>query len=372
MKVVHLTRSLSRSAGGPFYSVSGLALALAKAGVDVGVMGGADQHFGVDRQQWGDVPLHPYPLSDAYGFSWGAFRPLLNLKPDVLHVHGIWAATSIYARFAQLAGIPVVISPHGMLEAWILGRRRRVKRLHGALFERPMLYGGHVHALNTAEYTAVAAYMPGAAKRMFVLPNGTSEVASRQVPSERRGVLYIGRLHPKKQVLELARAWVRSPALDGITLTIAGWGDAGYEAQVQAVADTSLNVKFIGAAYGDDKQRAFETARAFILPSLSEGLPMSVLEALQYGCLPIITDQCNLPELLIDGAALRMASDLSDLELRVSEAVGASDFAVRRRSEFLMSYAKRYRWSEIAALMIGQYQDIVSQHADTALVESQY
>jgi poly(glycerol-phosphate) alpha-glucosyltransferase len=196
---------------------------------------------------------------------------------------------------------------------------------------------------------------------MFVLPNGTSPAVLAQPGAERTGVLYLGRLHPKKQVMELAAAWARSPLLAPYTLTIAGWGAPAYEAAIKAVAGAATNVRFVGGLYGADKVRAFETARAFILPSLSEGLPMSVLEALQHGCLPLITDHCNLPELFTDGAALRIASNLSDLERVVVTAVAQPDEVLRERSAFLMLYAHRYRWSEIAHAMIERYRQILDR-----------
>lgn len=360
MRVAYVSSSLTRSAGGLYYSVSGLAGEVARQGVELAVFGGADRHFAEDRRQWGELPLEPYPQSDVYSFNWRVFRRLLAHKPDLLHLHGIWTATSLYGRVAQLTGIPVVTSPHGMLERWILARRKVAKAVHGALFERPLVRGGHVHALCTAEFEAIGRYAPQTTERMFVLPNGTSIVPTGRAHRERSGVLYLGRLHPKKQVLELARAWARSARLAPHMLTIAGWGDAGYEAAIRAVAEASVNIRFVGALYGDEKARAFEAAQAFVLPSLSEGLPMSVLEALQHGCLPVITDQCNLPELFADGAARRITADFSDLERVVSAALAEGE--PQGQATFLRAYARRYRWSEIAGAMIERYREILDRH----------
>lgn len=365
MRVAQLTSSLSRSAGGLYYSVSGLTKAIAQLGVEVAVFGGADGHFEEDRPQWGDVPLRPHPLRGGYGFDRRVFGRLRAFRPDLLHVHGIWSASSVYGRSAQLLGIPVLVSPRGMLDAWIMQRRPRTKWVHGALFERPLIAGAHVHALSPAEYGSVSAYVPGAARRTFVLPNGTSAVP-RTRGKARSGVLYLGRLHPKKQVLELVRAWARSPGLRETVLTIAGWGDAGYGAAVRAEAEAASNVRFVGALHGEAKARAFEDARAFVLPSLSEGMPMSVLEALQHGCLPLITDQCNLPELFADGAARRIAADLSDLDQVVSGAVGLAEGEVAARSDYLSEYAGRYRWDGIAAAMVERYRWIIARHGSAA------
>jgi hypothetical protein len=49
---------------------------------------------------------------------------------DLLHLHGIWMATShLAARWAAQTGRPYVISPHGMLDPWITARGRAKKRL---------------------------------------------------------------------------------------------------------------------------------------------------------------------------------------------------------------------------------------------------
>lgn len=365
MRVAYLTSSLSRSAGGLYHAVSGLAGAIAQQGPEVTAFGGVDRNFEDDREGWGGTSLRAHRVSDVYGFSWGVFERVLSYRPDVLHLHGIWTASSIGARIAQLAGIPVLVSPHGMLEAWILQRRRLAKTVHGALFERPLLGGGYVHALCAAEYASVSRYLPGAASRMFILPNGTATVTEGQIPARRSGVLYLGRLHPKKQVLELAEAWKQSPLLTETVLTIAGWGEPGYEAAIREVAEASNNVKFVGPLYGSAKEQAFETAAAFVLPSVSEGLPMSVLEALQHGCLPVITDQCNLPELFAVGAARRIETDLSDLDRVVVDAVAAANGDALRRSQSLRSYARRYRWSEVATAMIGHYGTIIDAHASS-------
>ena len=105
MRIAYLTGSLSRTAGGLYHSVSGLARAVAQQGPEVAVFGGADRYFEEDREEWRAVLLRPHSVSDVYGFSWGVFRRLLSYRPDLLHLHGIWTAGSIHARIAQLVGV---------------------------------------------------------------------------------------------------------------------------------------------------------------------------------------------------------------------------------------------------------------------------
>ena len=361
MKIAHYSTFLSRSAGGLFYSVSGLSKAQADAGLDVVVVGGADEFFEQDKGQWGPVPLMTNDLVlGNYGLSARAMKQLATFQPDLSHVHGIWSAASFDARAFSLVGVPVVVSPRGMLDPWILARRPTVKRVHAALLERPALSRAHIHALNQSEYESVVKYLPRAATRTFVVPNGV-EATVGSGHTERSGVLYIGRLHSKKQVIELARLWRSSDQLQATMLTIAGWGDHDYELELAATVEGAQNVRFVGPLYGEAKSRALSSARFSILPSLSEGLPMAVLEGLQHGAIPIITDQCNLPELFDAGVAFQIKTDLSDLEAVALAATRLSGDGADAMSQSGVAFSQRYLWSTIARRMHTQYESIINR-----------
>lgn len=356
MKILHYSTSLSRSAGGLYASVSGLARAQHALGADVTVVGGADGFFETDRSIWGDVPLYPFELRHRYGLSREVFAYLRALKPDILHIHGVWSAGSIYGATAH---VPVVVSPHGMLEPWILNRRPIAKAVHAALFERRMLGRAHVHALNIAEAESIRAFTAHTAERLFVLPNGIDPVTEISPAQPKTGVLYLGRLHEKKQVLQLVQAWTH--LTEPPELSVAGWGDEQYATQAEAACADGPSVYFLGPLYGRDKSAAFAAARFFILPSLSEGMPMAVLEALQHGCIPILTDACNVPELFAAGIAERIAPDLSNLA-SVLERVGRlSEAELDARSKAAQGFSARYHWPEIASSMLARYAEILSK-----------
>lgn len=356
MRIVHYSTSLTRSAGGLHASVSGLARAQHALGADVTVIGGADGFFETDRAVWGDVPLCPFELRHRYGLSREVFAHLRALKPDILHIHGVWSAGSIYGATAR---VPVVVSPHGMLEPWIINRRPIVKAVHAALFERRMLGRAHVHALNIAEADSIRAFAPNTAERMFVLPNGINAVTEISSTQPKTGVLYVGRLHEKKQVLRLVQAWKH--LTDAPELSVAGWGDEQYATQVEAACAEGPRVHFLGPLYDTDKSAAFAAARFFILPSLSEGMPMAVLESLQQGCIPILTDACNLPELFTAGIAERIAQNLGNLG-SVLERVGRlSEAELDARSKAAQGFSARYHWPEIASSMLARYAEILSK-----------
>lgn len=356
MKVILYATSTTRSAGGLLPAMSGLARAMEALGARVTVVGGADQHFDADRAAWGDVSVITHDSAGAYGLNGNALGLIAAERPDIVHINGIWSAASIYGAVNALRGRSVVVSPHGMLDPWILARKPAIKQIHSALFERPMLRRAYVHALNESERDSVVAFMPELADRTFILPNGIDDITPIEM-ANRTGALYLSRLHEKKQTLELIEAWSALGRAE--TLTVAGWGDPNYEQQVARAAAATQTVNFVGPLYGEAKARAFEAARFFILPSLSEGLPMAVLEALQHGCVPIITDACNLPELFADDIALRMRPDFSDFAAVTASALAMSDTAFAARSAAARVYSRRYLWSEIARAMLAKYEAIL-------------
>jgi poly(glycerol-phosphate) alpha-glucosyltransferase len=141
----------------------------------------------------------------------------------------------------------------------------------------------------------------------------------RDSPSAKRKVLlYLGRIHPKKGLANLLKAWAGIRKPDDWRLVIAGWDQSGHEAQLKVLAsksgirwtdaapreDPGASLLFAGPQFGLAKQQWFWGCTAAILPSFSEGLPTSVLEAWAHSKPVLMTPQCNLPEGFAAGAAI--------------------------------------------------------------------
>lgn len=356
MIVLHYSTRLGRSGGGLYHSVSGLARAMAGLGADVIIAGGREHGFDEDRYVWGKLPILTHRLGPSrYGFSPAMQAEIARLKPDILHIHGVWSAGPLYGRLAP-GKTKVVVSPRGMLDPWILSRKPWLKRPHATLFEKPMLRRAHLHALSEHEAATSLGYMPSLAGRVFTLPNGVDPPPA-PIMGERQGALYLGRLHEKKQVLALIEAWERQSKR--MVLTVAGWGEPAYEALVAARCGGCKRVRFVGALSGENKAQAFASTSFFILPSLSEGLPMAALEALSHGCIPVLTEACHLPQLFAQDAALQMEENFSDFPALVTklEAMGRAERSARSKTASQAS--RNFLWPEIARSMLDHYSHIL-------------
>jgi len=100
-------------------------------------------------------------------------------------------------------------------------------------------------------------------------------------------------------------------ARENWVLAIAGWDQVGYEGELKNMtSDYGLmsGVRFLGPLFGQEKDATYHACDAFILPSLSEGLPMTVLEAWAYAKPVLMTPECNLPEGFAAGAAVQIGT----------------------------------------------------------------
>ncbi len=234
-----------------------------------------------------------------------ASRPVISLArlicslrtnpPDVVHCHNI-APTVLGAPAAKLARAPCIVStrhgtatrqPHFERKFWLAARlcHRVVAVSHSA-----------------AERLAAAPW--ARADKLVLIRNGAAPPTLPEPeawPPARPDVftlVSVGRLHRVKDYPSLLRgvalARARSPALRLLIL-----GDGPERPRLENLAaslDISDHVEFLGLRH--DVGRWLAQADAFVLASVSEGLPVALLEALAAGLPAIVTDVGGMPEVV--------------------------------------------------------------------------
>ena len=116
-------------------------------------------------------------------------------------------------------------------------------------------------------------------------------------------LIYIGRLVGGKGLLETIEG-LRIARSQGVNarLVIAGNGpEEPRLRQYTREAGLTKEVSFVGAAYGDHKAQLLAQADALALPSYTEGLPYSLLEAMAAGVVPIVTPVGAIPDVVTEG-----------------------------------------------------------------------
>jgi len=406
MRLGLLVSSLSRQAGGVFEAVRRLGQCLqGQGGVQVEALGLRDNQTETDAAQW--FPLKPRSFACRGPASFGYAPPLAaelqELSLDLVHLHGLWMYPSVAARgWSRRTGRPHVVTPHGMLEPWALANSRWKKRLAGWFFENANLRtAACIHALCEAEAQSIRAY--GLKNPICIIPNGIDlpdlsgtqgAENKRQIPERLAGdgmtlaewrtdgrkiLLYLGRLHPKKGLVNLLRAWrmiqvAEGKAESGWVLGIAGWDQGGHEGELKRLA-TELKIPwvdvrahkspvcgessvfFLGPQFGEAKAACYRSCDGFILPSFSEGLPMVVLEAWANGKPVLMTAECNLPDGFAASAALRIETNAESVAEGIRDLFQAPSsklHAMGERGRQLVT--DKFTWPKIAADMKSVYE----------------
>lgn len=318
--------------------------------------------------------LHFWPIQRGAWLSSATLRRSFTAsveQVDGLHVHGLWDATSwIAARAARSSCKPYVLSAHGMLEPWALRQGWLKKRLYATAIERDIVRRAHcLHALTDAEAVQYRRFA-GPGTPIVVIPNGVTIPADvdaepflQQFPAlrGRRVVLFLARLHVKKGVDLLVNAWAAvSQKFPEAVLVIAGPDSDCLRSKLEAlVAEHGLtpHVVFTGLLSSTMKWSAFAVAECMVLPSHSEGLSMSVLEAMGAGVPVLLTPQCNMPWVQQAGAGWLTEPDTDALSRSLSEVLGqgtavnaVAGAAARRR------IGNGYSWHAVAQRMAEVYR----------------
>ena len=326
----------SRLGGGVFEAVVAQARLIEAQGGEALVFALEDRHSAEDAARFDAARVQVFPVKGPaqIGYAPALLPAMLDAGLDCLHLHGIWMYPSLAAsRWARASERGYVVSPHGMLDPWITARGRWKKALARAGYERTSWRrASFLHALTHREAADIA--RESGRSDSVVIANAGPDAGP--VPKARRAphLLFIGRIHSKKNLLALVEAWQRAERPADARLTLAGWGEEADVAQLRAtVAAAGPSVEFVGPVYGAAKQALLEGARFTVLPSHSEGLPMAVLEGWAAGTPAVLTGECNLPEGLAAGAAIECGYDAMAI-------VPALEAALRIDSEDWLAMAR--------------------------------
>ncbi|GGQ16689.1 glycosyltransferase [Shewanella litoralis] len=301
------------------------------------------------------------------GFSIQLLNSVFQDDSNILHCHGTWMANTIYNNlFNNINKKPYVISPHGMLDSWILSRGKTQKLFANLIYEKSSRNNAFAfHALNSTEADSILKINPKA--KIFVIPNGidTLKINNYFRLNPVFNITFLGRFHEKKNIINLICSildisedvYRKKPFI----LNLAGWGDVKLVQKIKELIQIKPErFNFIGPVYGKEKEMLFKNTNVFILPSFSEGLPMAVLEAWAYGTPVMMTKHCNLSEAFNKDAALECPVDREGLKkslLRILLSYSPEDLSVLA-SLGHKYVSDNYSWRHVTSLYDQMYKEI--------------
>ena len=308
LHVTHVQGIFSPEHGGPCFSLANYCRGQAARGhrVSLRVL---DGYPGVSPAMRLEPPVDMQVRSVDPPARLGASAGLKRLlaadpTPDIYHLHGVWLRALHYGAVeARRRGRPYVVELMGAYEKHPLRQKWLVKRISRHWFQDDLLRrAGCLHVNSPHEARALREL--GFRVPIAVIPvgvdTGAIDTNSSEIvlPDSIRGiegqpfVLYLARIHPKKGIEMLLRAWAglhqKFPAH---RLVIAGSGDPDYlSACERLAAELGLEKSCLWAGQISDAEKSWLYRRAdvYVLPSYSENFGNTVAEALAHGT-PVVT-----------------------------------------------------------------------------------
>lgn len=325
------------------------------------------------------LPLHALgQRHGGYGYAPG-FVPWLRANAgdfDAVIVDGVWQYHSFGVwRALHGRGTPYFVYPHGMLDPWF-------KRTYPLKHLKKWLYWPW------AEYRVLRDARAGLftcdserdlARESFwlyrcrerVVSFGTAEptgdaareqeqfLAAHPHLRGQRFILFLGRVHEKKGVDLLLRAFAQPSEVrsKGVQLVIAGPGTPELVAELKALAaqlGVADRVHWTGLLQGELKWGALRAAEVFALSSHQENFGLAVVEALACGVPVLISDKVNIwRDIERDGGGLVAADELPDTAAMLHRWCALPEAAQQRmRAQARACFVQRYEIRRVAGLLL--------------------
>lgn len=308
------------------------------------------------------VRIVPVKTIDKKGFaaasaSYNATKAAIADKPDVIHFHAEGPCACL--PMAQRAGIRTVATIHGL--DW---QRAKWGKLGSAYIKH-----GERVAVKSADEIIVLShsaqeYFEQTYNRKTVfIPNGMDPKESRPADEIRQRwgledgsyILFLGRLVPEKRPELLIDAF-KNIETDKRLVIAGGSSDTSeYEQQLHEQAKSDPRVLFTGFVTGEPLAELYSNAYCYVLPSDVEGMPMSLLEAMAYGCACVTSD---IPECsdVLDGAGVSFAQGDANSLQRSVESLLANPPYVKWLGEAAKEHVtKDNDWSNIVRQTLNAY-----------------
>ena len=282
---------------------------------------------------------------------------------DLVHIN-VASSGSTYrklmiAAFARSLSVPYVLHLHGAdYRHFWTDRRPWLSSRIKAMFEG----AARIVVLGRVWRDFVAERAPAAADRVVIIPNASVRPSLPHVGGgQRTHILFLGRIGDRKGVPQLGEALFRMKDVLNWRATIAG--DGNVEAARAKAAEYGLadRVQLPGWVGPERVAELIASADILVLPSFSENLPVSIIEAMAAGIAVVATPVGAVEDIVVDeetgllvpvgdvdALAAAMTRLVTDPALR--QRLGAAGLAVHREKLDLEPFADTMArvWAEAA------------------------
>ena len=260
---------------------------------------------------------------------------------DIIHLHDYRSFLCVITHhYAKKHRIPYVLQAHGSVLP--LFQKQRLKKIFDLFLGYKILRdASKVIALTKTE---AEQYKKMDEDKIEIVPNGIDLSEYEDLPkrgvfrkkyeirNNERIVLYLGRIHKIKGINLLVVVFSDLvKEVDNVKLVIVGPDDGFLSTLKRQIEDLKIadKILFTGPLFENDKIKVYVDADVFVLPSVYETFPITVLEACACGTPVIVTDRCGIADFVDGRAGYVVEYDKDQLRNAITKVL--SDDGLKRR-----------------------------------------
>lgn len=296
-------------------------------------------------------------------------------KYDLVHIHSVYLyPTFIAAKICRKKNIPYIINPFGALDPDMIGLKSSfIKRIYIELVERNNINKASAvqvaseyekNRLLSLGFRAPVHIVPCAIDPKEYLLLGNKQILKEKYPqiTNKKIILFMGRIHPKKGLDLLALAFAEiAKKREEIALVIAGTGEERYVKKVKTMLkDKGLSSRtvFTGLLTGKEKISALHESDVFVLPSYGENFGIAVIEAMACKLPVVVTDKVGLSlDINEYNAGIVTKCDTNEIASAILKILKSNEVSEEMRIKAMKLVEDRFTLSKATDKMIKLYEE---------------
>lgn len=239
--------------------------------------------------------------------------------------------------------------PKWQAASWLRRLRLSVGYLHYCLPERICLKrAGQLVTDNQINAEIMHRKFGTPLERIAVVPNGVDEDFSALYTIKdftRPSLLFVGTLHSRKGILPVMQRFVECKNLD-VSFTVCG--DGPDRAAIEDLASCDRRISYRGRVTHDELLEIEKETTIFVFPSLAEGCPNALLEAMASGHACITYDVETVHPVIGNSGLEAHAGQVDEVITFISELL-RDNCLLRRKASDAHERSKSYSWKECAS-----------------------
>ena len=277
---------------------------------------------------------------------------------DVVHIHA--EGPAFLCWLPRLLGKRVVVTVHGLDH--MRAKWGRLATAYIRMGEHAAVR--HAHSIIVLSESVRRYFLETYGRKTVLIPNGASPALPRPAEEIARTyglgtdgyILFLGRLVPEKGLLYLLRAF-RDVKTDKRLVIAGGSSDTDdFVGQIEALARQDDRVLLTGFVQGRTLEELYSNAYVYCLPSDLEGMPLSLLEAMSYGCCCLTSDIPECAAVVGDHAVTFRRGDTDDLRDRLQWLCDDASAVRRYRAGAAAYITEKYKWDDVADRTLAVYR----------------